>query len=90
MSNNLENELTTGSDNLDTLEGSDIRPNRFRFLDKEMIKATEREGGISDYVISTKLDQLSEPFSGVVTKIKKDKIGDTIEDVLDLASELLA
>ncbi len=89
MSNNPESELTTGCTNLDTLKGNDIKSNQSEFLDEEMIKTTEREGKISDYVITTKPDELPETFSGVETKIKKDKIDEIIEDVLDLANELL-
>jgi DNA-binding transcriptional regulator GbsR (MarR family) len=89
MSNNPENELTNSSANSDTLEGNDIELDQSELLDEEMIKATEREGKISDYVITTKPNELSEIFSGIETKITKDKIDEIIEDVLDLANELL-
>ena len=89
MSYNPEIELPTGSANLETFEENDIRANQSESLDEEMIKTTEREGKIPDYVITTKPDELPETFSGVETKIKKEKIDEIIEDTMDLADELL-
>ncbi|GAX59106.1 type IIA topoisomerase, B ubunit [Candidatus Scalindua japonica] len=89
MSNNPEIELPTGSDYLDNFKENDNGSNPSDFIDEEMIKSTESEGKISDYVITTKLDELSETFSGVETKITKDKIDEIIEDTMNLADELL-
>lgn len=89
MSNNPEIELPTGTDNLDILKGNDNGLTPPDFINEKMIKSTESEGKISDYVITTKLDELPETFSGVETKIKKNKIDGIIEDTMDLADELL-